>query len=182
VLVIFLACFLFIHRVINSPFGEVLKAIRENEPRAISLGYAAERFKLLAFVLSAALAGLAGAVKSLVFQFASLTDVDWTMSGEVVLMTLLGGIGTLFGPVVGAFVVVTMETYLAQTGSWVTIIEGGIFVVCVLTFREGIVGVALPYVTGGGRLLPPAALDFAEPPPDLSQTPHKEPETIGGPL
>ena len=128
----------------------MIKAIRENEPRAISLGYRAEHYKLLAFVLSAALAGLAGSTKCLVLQFASLTDVDWTTSGEVVLMTLVGGVGTLLGPVVGAFVIVTMEIYLAQTGSWVTIIEGMIFVVCVLTFRRGIVGVIAPYVTGAG--------------------------------
>src|SRR5438105_12308924 len=144
----FLFGFAVIVRAINSPFGQVLKAIRENEPRAVSLGYRTEHYKLLAFILSAALAGLAGSVKSLVFQFASLTDVNWTMSGEVVLMTLLGGIGTILGPVVGAFVIVTMETYLAQTGSWVTIIEGVIFVICVLTFREGIVGVIAPYIVG----------------------------------
>jgi len=117
-----------------------LKAIRENEPRAISLGYRAERYKLLAFVLSATFAGLAGATKALVFQLASLTDVHWTMSGEVVLMTLLGGLGTVFGPVVGAFIVVTLENYLAQLGSWVTVVQGVIFVVCVLTFRRGVIG------------------------------------------
>ncbi len=148
VLAVFLFGFALIHRTINSPFGQVMKAIRENEPRAISLGYRTEHYKLLAFILSAALAGLAGSTKTIVFQFASLTDVDWTMSGEVVLMTLIGGIGTVLGPVVGAFVIVTMETYLAQTGSWVTIIEGIIFVICVLTFRQGIVGVIAPYVTG----------------------------------
>src|SRR4029077_1279 len=125
---------------IHSPFGQVLKAIRENEPRAVSLGYRTDQYKLLAFVLSAALAGLAGGTKSIVFQLASLTDVDWTMSGEVVLMTLLGGLGTVLGPVVGAFVVIGMENYLAQYGSWVTIIQGVIFVLCVLTFRRGIVG------------------------------------------
>jgi branched-chain amino acid transport system permease protein len=140
VLAVFLIGFFIIYRTINSPFGEVLKAIRENEPRAISLGYKTDQYKLVAFVLSAALAGLAGGTKSLVFQLASLTDVDWTMSGEVVLITLLGGLGTVLGPVVGAFVVVTMENYLAQFGSWVTIIQGGIFVLCVLTFRRGIVG------------------------------------------
>jgi branched-chain amino acid transport system permease protein len=147
VLVVFLFGFAVIQRTINSPFGQVTKAIRENEPRAISLGYRAERYKLLAFVLSAALAGLAGSTKALVLQLASLTDVDWTTSGQVVLMTLVGGAGTLLGPVVGAFVIVTMENYLAQMGSWVTIIEGVIFVVCVLTFRSGVVGVLAPYLT-----------------------------------
>ena len=140
VLVIFLAGFLLIYRIIHSPFGQVLKAIRENEPRAISLGYDADRYKLLAFVLSATLAGLAGATKAIVFQLASLTDVHWTMSGEVVLMTLLGGMGTIFGPVVGAFVIIALENYLAGFGEWVTIITGTIFVVCVLAFRRGIVG------------------------------------------
>ena len=140
VLAIFIAAFLLIYRVIHSPFGNVLKAIRENEPRAISLGYDAERYKLLAFVLSATLAGLAGATKAIVFQLASLTDVHWSMSGEVVLMTLLGGMGTIFGPVVGAFAIVGLESYLARFGQWVTVITGAIFVVCVLAFRRGIVG------------------------------------------
>jgi branched-chain amino acid transport system permease protein len=140
VLAIFLAAFLLIFRVIHSPFGNVLKAIRENEPRAISLGYDAERYKLLAFVLSATLAGLAGATKAIVFQLASLTDVHWTMSGEVVLMTLLGGMGTIFGPVVGAFAIIGLENYLSTFGQWVTVITGAIFVVCVLAFRRGIVG------------------------------------------
>jgi len=140
VLAIFLAAFLFIHRVIHSPFGQVLKSIKENEPRAISLGYDADRYKLLAFILSATLAGLAGATKAIVFQLASLTDVYWTMSGEVVLMVLLGGMATIFGPVVGAFVIIALENYLAPFGEWVTIITGGIFVVCVLAFRRGIVG------------------------------------------
>src|SRR2546423_1623984 len=140
VVVIFLACFLFILRVINSPFGEVLKAIRENEPRAISLGYRTDRYKLVAFVLSATLAGVAGGTKALVFQIASLTDVHWTMSGEVVLMTLVGGLGTVFGPVAGAFVIVAMQNYLNALESWVTVIQGVIFVVCVLLFRRGIVG------------------------------------------
>jgi branched-chain amino acid transport system permease protein len=140
VLVIFLAAFLLIYRIIHSPFGQVLKAIRENEPRAISLGYDATRYKLLAFILSATLAGLAGATKAIVFQLASLTDVHWTMSGEVVLMTLLGGLGTIFGPVLGAFVIVSLENYLAAFGEWVTVITGAIFVVCVLAFRRGIVG------------------------------------------
>jgi branched-chain amino acid transport system permease protein len=118
----------------------VLKAIRENEPRAISLGYDTTRYKFMAFVLSATLAGLAGATKSLVFQLASLTDAHWSMSGEVVLMTLLGGLGTIFGPVVGAFIIITLENYLAQLGAWVTIVQGVIFVICVLTFRRGVVG------------------------------------------
>jgi branched-chain amino acid transport system permease protein len=140
VLAMFLIGFAIIYRAIHSPFGQVLKAIRENEPRAVSLGYKVEQYKLLAFILSATLAGLAGAVKALVFQLASLTDVDWTMSGEVILMTLVGGLGTIWGPVVGAFVVVTMENYLAELGSWVTIIQGVVFVLCVLAFRRGIVG------------------------------------------
>jgi branched-chain amino acid transport system permease protein len=140
VLVIFLGGFLLIYRVVHSPFGQVLKAIRENESRAISLGYDVDRYKLLAFVLSATLAGLAGSTKSLVFQLASLTDVHWTMSGEVVLMTLLGGLGTIFGPVAGAAVIITMENYLAQLGAWVTVVQGAIFVVCVLAFRRGIIG------------------------------------------
>ncbi len=140
VLAIFTAAFLLIYRIIHSPFGQVLKAIRENEARAISLGYRTERFKLAAFVLSAALAGLAGATKSIVFQLASLTDVYWGMSGEVVLMTLLGGLGTVFGPVVGAFVIASMEHYLSELGAWVTIVNGAVFVVCVLAFRRGIMG------------------------------------------
>jgi branched-chain amino acid transport system permease protein len=140
VLVIFLGCFLLIYRIVNSPFGEVLKAIRENEARAISLGYRTERFKLLAFVLSATFAGVAGSTKALVFQLASLTDVDWPMSGEVILMTLVGGLGTLFGPVVGAFFIVTVENYLTTMGQWVFVVQGVIFVVCVLLFRRGIVG------------------------------------------
>jgi branched-chain amino acid transport system permease protein len=140
VLAIFAAGVLLIHRIIHSPFGQVLKAIRDNEPRAISLGYRTERYKLAAFVMSAALAGLAGATKAIVFQLASLTDVHWSMSGEVVLMTLLGGLGTVFGPVVGAFVLVAMESYLSQLGSWVTVVQGTIFVACVLAFRRGIVG------------------------------------------
>ncbi|KZD12742.1 branched-chain amino acid ABC transporter permease [Oceanibaculum pacificum] len=143
VLAMFVFGWLVIYRTIHSPFGQVLKAIRENEPRAISLGYRTDQYKLMAFVLSAALSGMAGATKTLVFQLASLTDVHWHMSGEVVLMTLLGGMGTVFGPVVGAFLVVTIQNYLAQLGSWVTIIQGGIFVVCVLLFRRGIVGEAM---------------------------------------
>jgi branched-chain amino acid transport system permease protein len=140
VFVIFMAGFLLVYRVIHSPFGQVLKAIRENESRAISLGYDINRYKMLAYLLSATLAGLAGATKALVFQLASLTDVHWSMSGEVVLMTLLGGLGTVFGPVIGAFIIITMENYLAQLGAWVTIAQGAIFVVCVLTFRRGMIG------------------------------------------
>ena len=140
VFAIFVGGFLLIYRIIQSPFGQVLKAIRENEPRAISLGYDTDRYKLLAFVLSAALAGLAGGTKALVFQLASLTDVHWTMSGEVVLMTLVGGLGTVFGPVVGALIIVAMANYLAQLGAWVTVVQGVIFVVCVLMFRRGVIG------------------------------------------
>jgi branched-chain amino acid transport system permease protein len=140
VVVVFLAGFLLIYRIIHSPFGEVLKAIRENEPRAISLGYKTERYKLLAFVLSATIAGLAGATKAIVFQLASLTDVHWSMSGEVVLMTLVGGLGTIFGPVLGALIIVGMENYLASFGEWVTVLQGAIFVACVLLFRRGVVG------------------------------------------
>jgi branched-chain amino acid transport system permease protein len=140
VFVIFIAGFLFIHRIIHSPFGEVLKAIRENEPRAISLGYKTDRYKLMAFLLSATLAGLAGATKALVVQIASLTDVYWPMSGDVVLMTLVGGLGTVFGPIVGAFAILSMQYKLAWMGQWVLVIQGVIFVVCVLVFRRGIVG------------------------------------------
>jgi len=146
VVVIFLAGFLFIHRIINSPFGEVLKAIRENEPRATSLGYRTDRYKLVAFVLSATLAGVAGATKAIVLQIASLTDVDWPMSGEVVLMALVGGLGTIFGPVAGAFVIIAMQTYLASVGQWVTVIQGTIFVACVLLFRRGIIGELAHYL------------------------------------
>jgi branched-chain amino acid transport system permease protein len=140
VLAIFLAGFLLVYRTIHSPFGQVIKAIRENETRAISLGYRPEHYKLIAFVLSATLSGLAGGTKAIVFQLASLTDVHWTMSGEVVLMTLLGGLGTVFGPVAGAFLLITIEHYLAQLGAWVTIVQGVIFVICVLAFRRGVVG------------------------------------------
>jgi branched-chain amino acid transport system permease protein len=140
VLAIFLAGFAVIYRTIHSPFGQVLRAIKENEPRAISLGYDVSRYKLLAFVLSAALSGLAGSTKAMVFQLESLTDVGWHMSGEVVLMTLLGGMGTVFGPMVGAFLVVMIEDYFASLGEWVPVIMGGIFVFCVLVFRRGIVG------------------------------------------
>ena len=140
VLVIFLAGFLFIYRIIHSPFGEVLKAIRENEQRAISLGYKTDRYKLVAFVLSATLAGLAGSTKAIVLQLASLTDVNWPMSGEVVLMTLVGGLGTIFGPIVGSFVILIMQYKLAALGEWVLVIQGVIFVACVLLFRRGIIG------------------------------------------
>jgi branched-chain amino acid transport system permease protein len=140
VMAIFLIGFGLIWRIVHSPFGQVLKAIRENEQRALSLGYDTDHYKHMAFILSGTLAGLAGATKSLVFQLASLTDVHWSMSGEVVLMTLVGGMGTLFGPVVGAAVIVTMQNYLAELGSWVTIVQGFIFVVCVLAFRRGIIG------------------------------------------
>src|SRR6266516_1606268 len=136
----FLFGFLLIFRTINSPFGEVPKAIRENEPRAISLGYKTDRYKLVAFILSATLTGVAGGTKALVFQIASLTDVHWTMSGEVVLMTLVGGLGTIFGPVAGAFVIIAMQNFLNALDQWVTVIQGVIFVACVLLFRRGIVG------------------------------------------
>lgn len=154
VLTIFLAGFLLIYRIIHSPFGEVLKAIRENESRAISLGYRTDRFKLAAFVLSATLAGTAGATKAIVMQLASLTDVNWPMSGEVVLMTLVGGLGTLFGPIAGAFFIIAMQTYLSSIGQWVSVIQGGIFVACVLLFRRGIVGELLAlgqWLTRGGK-------------------------------
>ena len=140
VLAVFLFGFALIYRVIHSPFGQVLKSIRENEPRALSLGYDVSKYKLTAFVLSGALAGMAGATKSLALGLATLTDVGWQMSGEVVLMTLLGGMGTILGPAIGATAIVTMQTYLANLGSWVTIIMGVTFVVCVLVFRRGIVG------------------------------------------
>ena len=141
VLAVFVAVYLFIRRLVHSPFGQVLKAIRENEPRAISLGYEINRYKLLAFVLSATLAGLAGSLKALVFGFVTLTDVDQSTSGEVILMTLLGGTGTFFGPVLGAAVVVTLQQYLSDlVGGWVTAIIGVIFVACVLSFRSGVVG------------------------------------------
>ena len=140
VLVGFLAGFLLIFRTINSPFGEVLKSIRENEQRAISLGYKTDHYKLLAYILSGTLAGFAGSLKVFVAQNASLTDVHWTMSGEIVLMTLVGGLGTVFGPVVGAFVIVAMQQYLAGFGQWVQVIQGCIFVACVLLFRRGVIG------------------------------------------
>ncbi len=140
VVLVFVAGFLFIYRIIHSPFGEVLKAIRENEARAISLGYKTDRYKLMAFVLSTTFAGVAGATKAIVMQIASLSDVVWQMSGEVVLMTLVGGLGTIFGPVIGAFVILTMQYKLAAFGEWVTVIQGVIFVACVLLFRRGVVG------------------------------------------
>jgi branched-chain amino acid transport system permease protein len=140
VLIGFLAGFLLIFRTINSPFGEVLKAIRENEQRAISLGYKTDHYKLLAFILSGTIAGFAGSLKVFVAQNASLTDVHWSMSGEIVLMTLVGGLGTIFGPVVGAFVIIAMQQYLAGFGQWVTVIQGVIFVSCVLLFRRGLIG------------------------------------------
>jgi branched-chain amino acid transport system permease protein len=140
VLVVFLAGMLLIHRIIHSPFGEVLKAIRENETRAISLGYKTDRYKLLAFVLSATLAGVAGSTKAILLQIASLTDVNWPMSGEVVLMSLVGGLGTIFGPVVGSFVILAMQYKLAFLGEWVLVLQGVIFVACVLLFRRGLIG------------------------------------------
>ena len=140
VAIVFLFGFLAVQRTVNSPFGEILKAIRENEPRVISLGYRSMQYKLAAFTLSTAIAGLAGATKAIVAQNASLTDVAFAMSGEVVLMTLVGGMGTFYGPVVGAFIVVSMQNYLAQYGEWVTVIQGAVFVACVLVFRRGIVG------------------------------------------
>jgi len=140
VLAVAVAGFALIHRIIHSPFGQVLKSIRENEARALSLGYDVDRYKLMAFVLSATLAGLAGASKSLALGLATLTDVSWQMSGEVVLMTLLGGMGTILGPALGASIIITMQNYLADLGSWVTIIMGSTFVICVLVFRRGIVG------------------------------------------
>jgi len=140
VAVVFVLGFLLIHRVVHSPFGQVLKAIRENEPRATSLGYRTDDYKLIAFVLSTFLAGIAGGTKALVFGIATLTDVHYSMSGEVVLMVLLGGLGTIFGPVMGALVLTAMENYLAQFGAWVTVTQGAIFMICVLAFRRGIIG------------------------------------------
>jgi branched-chain amino acid transport system permease protein len=154
VLAICVAAFLLIYRTIYSPFGQVLKAIRENEPRAISLGYDVDRYKLLAFILSATLAGLAGGTKAIVFGLASLTDVQWQMSGEVVLMTLIGGIGTVAGPAVGAFIIVTMQNYLAETGEWVLVIQGIIFVFMVLLFRRGVVGEVLAWWSRRGAGTP----------------------------
>jgi branched-chain amino acid transport system permease protein len=140
VAVIFLAGFLFVHRIVHSPFGQVVKAIRENEPRAISLGYKAEQYKWIIFILAAGLAGVAGATKAMVMGIETLSDVGATTSGLVVLMVLLGGIGTIFGPVVGALIVVGMQFYLSQFGAWVVVIQGGIFMACVLVFRRGVIG------------------------------------------
>jgi branched-chain amino acid transport system permease protein len=137
---IFLAGFLLVFRIVHSPFGQVLKAIRENEPRAISLGYRTDDYKLMAFTLSAALAGVAGGTKSIVFGIATLTDVNFPMSGEVILMALLGGMGTVFGPVLGAAIVIAMQNYLSPFGAWVTVAQGVIFVACVIAFRRGIIG------------------------------------------
>jgi branched-chain amino acid transport system permease protein len=146
VVAVFVAVFLFIVRIVHSPYGQVLKAIRENEPRAVSLGYDVNRYKLLAFVLSTALAGLAGALKTIVLGFATLSDAHWSLSGEVVLMTLLGGMGTFTGPVVGAFTIIGLQNFLAdRVGSWVQVIIGVIFVVCVIAFRRGIVGELLAW-------------------------------------
>lgn len=147
VLAVFVAVFLFIIRIVHSPYGQVLKAIRENEPRAVSLGYDVDRYKLLAFVLSTAIAGLAGSMKTLVLGFASLTDAHWSLSGEVVLMTLLGGMGTFAGPVIGAFTIIGLQDFLAdQVGSWINVIIGVIFVVCVVAFRKGFVGELLAWL------------------------------------
>lgn len=147
VLAVFVAVFAAIIRIVHSPFGQVLKAIRENEPRAVSLGYAVDRYKLLAFVLSTAIAGLAGSLKTLVLGFATLSDAHWSLSGEVVLMTLLGGMGTFAGPVIGAFTIIGLQNFLAdRVGSWVTVIIGGIFVACVVAFRRGFVGEALAWM------------------------------------
>jgi branched-chain amino acid transport system permease protein len=141
VLAVFVAVFVLIRRIVHSPFGQVLKAIRANEPRAVSLGYKVDRYKLMAFVLSAGLSGLAGSLKALVLGFVTLSDVSQTNSGEVILMTLLGGSGTFLGPVIGANVVVTLQEYLSEVvGAWVSVIIGAIFVVCVLVFRRGVVG------------------------------------------
>lgn len=140
VFAIFLIGFCIIYRTIHSPFGEVLQAIRENESRALSLGYHVDRFKLLAFVISATMAGLAGGTKAVVFQFAALTNAHWQTSGEVILMTLVGGLGTVFGPVVGALTVGALSHELSSFGSWVQVILGTIFVICVMTFRRGIIG------------------------------------------
>ena len=152
VLAIFVAVFLAIIRIVHSPYGQVLKAIRENEPRAISLGYDVDKYKLLAFVLSTAIAGLAGSLKTLVLGFATLTDAHWSLSGEVVLMTLLGGMGTFAGPVIGAFTIIGLQDYLAdRVGSWVTVIIGVIFVVCVLAFRKGFIGELIAWQQRRGK-------------------------------
>jgi branched-chain amino acid transport system permease protein len=146
VLAVFVAVFLFILRVVHSPYGQVLKAIRENEPRAVSLGYDVDRYKLLAFVISTGLAGLAGSLKTLVLGFATLSDAHWSLSGEVVLMTLLGGMGTFAGPVIGAFTIIGLQDFLAdRVGSWINVIIGVIFVVCVVAFRRGFIGELLAW-------------------------------------
>lgn len=155
VVLVFIACFLAISRIVHSPFGQVLKMIRENEPRAISLGYQVDRYKLLAFALSAGLSGLAGSLKTLVMGFATLSDAHWSMSGEVILMTLLGGVGTFFGPVFGAGIVISLQDMLAdKVGSWVNVIIGVIFVLCVLTFRKGVVGELQAFLERRRRLAP----------------------------
>jgi branched-chain amino acid transport system permease protein len=159
VLAIFLGGLAFVHRVVTSPFGQVLRAMKDNENRAISLGYKPHHYKIIVFTLAGALAGLAGGMKTLVFGIASLTDVYWHTNGEVVLMTILGGVGTLFGPVVGAFVVVLIQNYFAETGAWVTIIQGVVFVVVVLLFRRGIVGELAPLVRRLLRRKQPAATE-----------------------
>jgi len=152
ILVVFVAVFLAIIRIVHSPYGQVLKAIRENEPRAVSLGYDVDKYKLLAFVLSTAIAGLAGSLKTLVLGFATLSDAHWSLSGEVVLMTLLGGMGTFAGPVIGAFTIIGLQDYLAdRVGSWVTVIIGVIFVVCVLAFRKGFVGELIAWQQRRGK-------------------------------
>ena len=146
VLAVFVVVFLFILRVVHSPYGQVLKAIRENEPRAVSLGYDVDRYKLLAFVISTGLAGLAGSLKTLVLGFATLSDAHWSLSGEVVLMTLLGGMGTFAGPVIGAFTIIGLQDFLAdRVGSWINVIIGVIFVVCVVAFRRGFIGELLAW-------------------------------------
>ncbi len=158
VVALFVACFLAISRIVHSPFGQVLKMIRENEPRAISLGYQVDRYKLLAFVLSAALAGLGGSLKTVIMGFATLSDAHWSMSGEVILMTLLGGVGTFFGPAFGAGIVISLQDLLAdKVGSWVTVIIGVIFVLCVLVFRKGVVGEVQAYLERRRRAASKAA-------------------------
>lgn len=153
VLAIFVACFALIWRTIHSPFGQVLKAIRDNEERAISLGYDVQRFKLLAFVLSAGLSGVAGATKAVVFQLASLSDAHWAMSGEVILMTLVGGIGTIFGPLLGAAFIIGMQNQLASLGEWVLVAQGMIFIILVMVLRSGISGLLAGLVSRGRRII-----------------------------
>lgn len=170
VLAIFLAGLAFVHRVVTSPFGQVLRAVKDNENRAISLGYKPHHYKIIVFTIAGALAGLAGGMKTLVFGIASLTDVYWHTNGEVVLMTILGGVGTLFGPVVGAFVVVLIQNYFAETGAWVTMIQGLVFVVVVLCFRRGIVGELAPLLRRWSRRAGTAPADVAS--PALSEKEH----------